>query len=165
MAGRPKIGGVRMPVQLGEGVAERIDAVAGPGQRSEYIRGAVVDRLERDEGGSVRPAERQPEPSGPRDSDGEALAAHRRPAAREELPARKPVSKAQEESQKRFLEGRDRQHQKMQDEAAVRKALGGVPIHRRELLKRLGWMEMKLDKVLARMKGVQFREGLVWLEG
>lgn len=137
--------------RLDDELVDRVDALGG--KRADHLRAALEGYLSKMDGGVAQ------------DSDGEALLAHRRPAPAAERPARKRVSKAQEESQQRFIEGRDRQHKKMADQAEVRKALSSGPVHRRELLKRLGWMEMRLDRVLSQMPKVQFREGLVWLEG
>lgn len=41
---KAKVGAATM-VRLGEGVAERIDAVAGKGQRAAFIRAAVLEKL------------------------------------------------------------------------------------------------------------------------
>ena len=45
MPGREKVGGPATVVRLGDGVAERIDAVAGKGGRAAFIREAVEERL------------------------------------------------------------------------------------------------------------------------
>lgn len=48
--GRPALGVKPTLVRLPEGVAERIDAVAGPNRRAQFIREAVEAELERREG-------------------------------------------------------------------------------------------------------------------
>lgn len=47
--GRPSLDVKPMLVRLGEGVAERIDAVAGKKKRAEFIREAVEAELKRRE--------------------------------------------------------------------------------------------------------------------
>lgn len=47
MSGRKKIGGLKMPVTLGPGDAERIDELIGPRRRGEFIRDAVREKLSR----------------------------------------------------------------------------------------------------------------------
>lgn len=47
--GRPKMNVTPTMVRLPEGVAERIDAVAGKNRRSEFIREAVEKELKRRE--------------------------------------------------------------------------------------------------------------------
>lgn len=51
--GRPQLGVKPTLVRLPDGVAERIDALAGPGRRAAFIREAVeleLERRERDAG-------------------------------------------------------------------------------------------------------------------
>lgn len=47
--GRPSLGVKPTLVRLPEGMAERIDAIAGPNRRAEFIRQAVEKELKRQE--------------------------------------------------------------------------------------------------------------------
>ena len=47
--GRPPLNVKSTHVRLPDGVAERIDALLGPGRRAEFIRDAVLAELERRE--------------------------------------------------------------------------------------------------------------------
>lgn len=49
--GRPPLNVKSTHVRLPDGVAERIDALLGPGRRAEFIRDAVLAELERREAG------------------------------------------------------------------------------------------------------------------
>lgn len=47
--GRPPLNVKAMKVRIPEGIGERIDALAGPNRRAEFIREAVVAEVERQE--------------------------------------------------------------------------------------------------------------------
>ena len=132
--GRPSFGGIRVAIVLGEGMAERIDAVSG--NRSDFIRAAIEEKLS-----GVRVEVPASDPVVPKSEA---------PAERVAVP-RKAVARGRAV---RDVVG---------DEAAVRGLLADRPRSVRALAGELGWPEMRVERAL-RGLAVFYSQGLVFLE-
>lgn len=137
---RERIGDTVLKVRVPDDLVARLDAVCG--SRSDAVRTAIEEWLDRQDGGVVVEMPRKPlEAPRPERKKSDVV-----------VPARKPEIR---QPRKRDFSG---------DFPAVMEVL---PEHRysaRELARRLGWAEMRLDKVLAAMEAaglVRFERGLV----
>lgn len=138
---REKIGGRSVLVQLGEGVAERIDAVAGSGRRAEYIRSAVMAALGEAVGSApMRPAA-DPAPAvlmGPAEVSQVAGA----------VPSQRSVPLSERTPAVRGAESRAR---RADDCRVLLDVLRGKRMTVRDAVKELGWAELRLEKVAAKL--------------
>lgn len=155
---RERLGGAKMMLRLPEGVAERIDAVAGPGKRAEWIREAINFSLASSVPLETQEARRrEPIPKVDGGRPGPRLIR----SAKEAL----AVVKAPPERSRKSARSAPNDDRWTADNLTFMRAIEAKPLTSRELSVQLGWPPMRVSKAEQRLSAagrIRYDGGRGW---